>query len=88
MWADKQFHTSFNTAFTSRYNNSDTLSAYGFVPGNAVTDFSIGLSTKSGFDVSLIVKNLTDNRAHEPAWVSYAPNPYPRWYGLTFSGKL
>jgi iron complex outermembrane receptor protein len=88
VWADKQFHTSFNTAFTSRYNNSDTLSSYGYVPGNAVTDFSIGLSTKSGFDVSLIVKNLTDNRAHEPAWVSYAPNPYPRWYGLSFSGKL
>lgn len=88
VWADKQFHTSFNTAFTSRYNNSDTLSSYGYVPGNAITDFAIGLSTKSGFDVSLIVKNLTDNRKHEPAWVSYAPNPYPRWYGLTFSGKL
>jgi iron complex outermembrane receptor protein len=88
VWADRQFHTSFNTAFTSRYNNSDTLSSYGYVPGNAITDFAIGLSTKSGFDVSLIVKNLTDNRKHEPAWVSYAPNPYPRWYGLTFSGKL
>jgi iron complex outermembrane receptor protein len=88
VWADKQFHTSFNTAFTSRYNNSDTLSSYGYVPGNAITDFAIGLSTKSGFDVSLIVKNLTDNRKHEPAWGSYAPNPYPRWYGLTFSGKL
>jgi iron complex outermembrane receptor protein len=87
-WTDKQFHTSFNTAFTSRYNNTDTLSSYGYVPGNAVTDFSIGLSFKSGFDVSLVVKNLTDNRKHEPAWVSYSPNPYPRWYGLTFSGRL
>jgi iron complex outermembrane receptor protein len=88
VWADKQFHTSFNTAFTSRYNNTDTLSSWGYVPGNAVTDFSIGLGFKSGFDVSLIVKNLTDNRKHEPAWVSYSPNPYPRWFGLTFSGRL
>jgi iron complex outermembrane receptor protein len=88
VWGDKQFHTSFNTAFTSRYNNTDTLSSYGVVPGNAVTDFAIGLGFKGGFDVSLIVKNLTDNRKHEPAWVSYSPNPYPRWYGLTFSGKL
>jgi len=88
LWNDKQFHTSFNTAFTSRYNNTDTLSSYGVVPGNAITDFAIGLGFKSGFDISLIVKNLTDNRAHEPAWLSYSPNPYPRWYGLTFSGKL
>jgi iron complex outermembrane receptor protein len=88
VWGDKQFHTSFNTAFTSRYNNTDTLSSFGVVPGNAVTDFAIGLGFKGGFDVSLIIKNLTDNRKHEPAWVSYSPNPYPRWYGLTFSGKL
>jgi len=88
VWDNKQFHASFNTAFTSRYNNTDTLSSYGVVPGNAITDFAIGLGFKSGFDVSLIVKNLTDNRAHEPAWSSYSPNPYPRWYGLTFSGKL
>ncbi|RFP09514.1 MULTISPECIES: TonB-dependent receptor domain-containing protein [unclassified Duganella] len=88
VWGDKQFHTSFTTAFTSRYNNTDTLSDYGYVPGNAVTDLSVGLTFKTGFDVSLVVKNATDNRAHEPAWTSYAPNPYPRWFGLTFSGKL
>ena len=88
VWVDKQFHTSFNTSFTSRYNNTDTLSDYGFVPGNAVTDISLGLTFKTGFDVSLVVKNATDNRAHEPAWTSYSPNPYPRWFGLTFSGKL
>ena len=83
-----QLHASFNTAFTSRYNNTDTLSAYGWVPGGAITDLSLGLTTKSNVDVSLIVKNATDNRKHEPGWVSYAPNPYPRWVGLTVSGKL
>jgi iron complex outermembrane receptor protein len=38
--------------------------------------------------VTLVVKNLTNSLAHEPGWVSYAPNPYPRWFGLVFSGKL
>lgn len=88
VWDGKQFHASFNTAFTSRYNNTDTLSSYGWVPGNSLTDLSIGLSTRSNFDVSLIVKNAFDNRVHEPAWTSYAPNPYPRWFGVSFSGKL
>jgi iron complex outermembrane receptor protein len=83
-----QLHASFNTALTSRYNNSDTLSEYGWVPGGGITDLSFGLTTKNNVDISVVVKNATDNRKHEPAWVSYAPNPYPRWVGLTVSGKL
>jgi iron complex outermembrane receptor protein len=82
------FHASFNTAFTSRYNNSDTLSAWGWVPGSSTTDLALGVGTKSNFDVTLIVKNLTNSVAHETGWISYAPNPYPRWVGLVFSGKL
>ena len=83
-----EYHASFNTALSSRYNNTDTLSSYGWVGGGATTDLSLGVGFKGGFDVSLIVKNAFDNRKHEPAWLSYAPNPYPRWYGVTFSGKL
>jgi iron complex outermembrane receptor protein len=58
------------------------------VPGSSTTDLAIGVNTKSNFDVTLIVKNLTNSLAHEAGWVSYAPNPYPRWIGLVFSGKL
>ncbi|MES2263797.1 MAG: TonB-dependent receptor [Pseudomonadota bacterium] len=83
-----QFHASFNTALNSRYNNTDTLSSYGWVAGGGLTDLSIGVGTKSNFDLTLVVKNAFDNRKHEQGWVSYAPNPYPRWYGLVFSGKL
>lgn len=83
-----QAHASFNTALSSRYNNTDTLSDYGWVAGGGITDLSLGLTAKSGFDVSVVVKNATDNRKHEAAWTSYAPNPYPRWVGLTVSGKL
>ncbi|HEY0062554.1 MAG TPA: TonB-dependent receptor [Telluria sp.] len=85
---DRIFHTSFNTAFTSRYNNTDTLSSYGWVGAYSLTDASIGISTKSGFDLNLVIKNVFDKRAHEQGWVSYAPDPYPRWIGLVFSGKL
>jgi iron complex outermembrane receptor protein len=85
---DRQLHASFNTAFTSRFNNSDTLSSYGWVPGNSLTDLSLGFTTKSAFDISFVVKNAFDNRVHEQAWVSYSPNPYPRWFGVTLSGKL
>jgi iron complex outermembrane receptor protein len=87
-WGGNTFHASFNTAFTSRYNNSDTLSSYGWVPGSSTTDLAIGLGTKSNFDLTLVVKNATNSLAHEQGWVSYAPNPYPRWFGLVFSGKL
>ncbi len=88
VFADKLFHASFNTAFTSKYNNTDTLSSYGWVGGYSLTDASIGIGTKGGFDVNLVVKNLFDKRAHEQGWVSYAPDPYPRWIGVVFSGKL
>jgi len=86
--AGNEYHASVNTAFTSRYNNTDTLSSYGWVAGGATTDLSLGIGFKGGFDISLIVKNAFDNRKHEPAWLSYSPNPYPRWYGVSFSGKL
>jgi iron complex outermembrane receptor protein len=82
------FHASFNTAFISRTNNSDLLSDWGRVPGNSTTDLSIGIGTKSNFDLSLVVKNATNSLAHEVGWSSYAPNPYPRWYGVVFSGKM
>jgi len=88
VWNGKTFHASFNTAFTSRYNNTDTLSDYGWVPGSSSTDLSVGLGTRTNFDLTLVVKNATNSLAHEPAWSSYAPNPYPRWFGLVFSGKL
>jgi iron complex outermembrane receptor protein len=88
VFGDRLFHASFNTAFTSRFNNTDTLSSYGWVGGYSLTDASIGIGTKSGFDLNLVVKNVFDKRAHERGWVSYAPDPYPRWIGLVFSGNL
>jgi len=83
-----EFHTSVNAAYTSKYLTSDTLSSYSLVPGYTLTDGSIGISTLDNkFDVSLIVKNLFDKRPHEIAWTTYEPYPYPRWVGLSFTGR-
>jgi iron complex outermembrane receptor protein len=85
---DFEFHTSVNAAYTSKYLTSDTLSSYSLVRGYTLTDGSIGISTLNNkFDVSLIVKNLFDKRPHEIAWTTYEPYPYPRWVGLSFTGR-
>lgn len=84
-----EFHTSFNTAYTSDYLNADDLSSYSYTPGYSRTDASIGIGSLDGdLDVSLIVKNAFDDRTHERGWNSYAPWPYPRWIGVVFTGKF
>lgn len=89
VFAAAEFHTSFNTAYWSDYLNTDDLSEYSYFPSGARTDASIGLSSQDGnLDVSLIVKNAFDDRTHEEGWTSYAPWPYPRWFGIVFTGKF
>jgi iron complex outermembrane receptor protein len=84
-----EFHTSFNTAYWSDYLNGDDLSEYSYFPSGSRTDAAIGLSSQNGnLDVSLIVKNAFDDRTHEEGWTSYAPWPYPRWFGIVLTGKF
>ncbi len=84
-----EFHTSFNTAYWSDYLNADDLSEYSYFPSGARTDASIGISTQDGhYDLSLIVKNAFDDRTHDEGWTSYSPWPYPRWFGVVFTGKF
>lgn len=84
-----QFHSSFNSAYTSSYLNNDTLSKYSKVDGYILTDGSLGISSiDEKFDVSLIVKNVFDRRPHEVGWTSYEPYPYPRWAGVSFTGRF
>ncbi len=91
---EKEFHTSFNWAFTSSYNADPALSEYGIIPSNSLWDYSIGLGTLDRkFDVNLIVKNLFNNDTirgvggTNQAWNSYTP-AIERWVGIEFSGKL
>ncbi|MCB5183614.1 TonB-dependent receptor [Methylobacillus gramineus] len=85
---DKLFHTSFNTSYNSKYNNTDNLSSYGHISPFSRTDLSIGLQINKTFDLSLIARNVFDNRSHEEGWTQYSPYPYPRWVGISFSGKM
>ena len=86
---DKVFHTSFNTAYSSKFNSDAALSSYAWIPSQWKTDFNIGLGRRdNGFDVSLIVKNLfNDDTPQVQTWNSYTPGE-PRWFGIQISGKL
>jgi iron complex outermembrane recepter protein len=83
------FHTSFNAAFASRNNTDNALSSYSWVNKRWLVDASIGLSRADGkFDVSLIAKNLFNDKTPQAlTWNSYTPAD-PRWFGIQFSGKV
>jgi iron complex outermembrane receptor protein len=88
-WGNKTFHTSFNTNYNSAYNNSDTNSSYGVIKAYTRTDLAVGLEFNKGkFDLSLVGKNVLDNRSIEQGWISYTPYAYPHWWGIMFNGKL
>jgi len=85
---DRLFHTSFNTAFLSRYNSDANLSSYAWIPGHSTTDANIGLGrADEKFDVSLIFKNLFDNLTPQAITLNTITPAYPRWIGVQFSGK-
>jgi len=85
---DKEFHTSFNTAFSSRYNSDTALSSYAWIGANSVTDLAVGVgNAKKTFDVSLLVKNAFNNQTPlAQTWDSFTP-ANPRWFGIVFRGK-
>ena len=89
VWNDKEFHASFNTLYTGKYNSDNNLSAYGWIPAAYTTDFSVGIGNRKGtFDVNLVVKNLfDDDTPRTKTWNLYTP-AVPRWIGVTFSGKI
>jgi iron complex outermembrane receptor protein len=89
IFGDKVFHTSFNTAFKSRWNSDANLSAYSWINSRFVTDLSAGFGRADGkFDVNVIVKNAFDDRTPQgQTWNTITPGD-PRWIGIQFSGKL
>jgi outer membrane receptor protein involved in Fe transport len=86
---DREFHTAFNTAYSSRYKSDVSLSEYSWVTPNLVTDFDFGLGRRDGkFDVKIIAKNLFNDRTPQGrSWNTVTPN-VGRWWGVQFSGKL
>ncbi len=89
VWGDKEFHTSANVAFTSSFYSDNALSSYSVIPKAWVADYAIGLGRRDkSFDVSLVVKNLfNDKTPLSKTWNSYAP-AIPRTVSLVFTGKV
>ena len=85
------FHLGFDTLYTGRSNTDTTgaLSTYAWVSGGSITDADIGLGrADSRFDVSVVVKNLTNNNVPVlRTWNSYEP-AFARWWGFQVTGKL
>ena len=89
VFGDKVFHTEFNTAYTSKYQTDVALSEYSWIPANYLTDFGIGIGkSNKSFDVTLLAKNVFDNKTHvSQSWNSFSP-ANSRWLGIQFTGKL
>jgi iron complex outermembrane recepter protein len=90
VFESKEFHASFNTTYTSRFNSDVTLSRYAWIQGQSTTDAAIGVGRQDEkVDLSLIVKNAFDNRTPTAiTWNTITPPTQLRWYGLQLSGKL
>lgn len=84
-------HFGFDTLYTGRDNTDTTgaLSSYAWVPGSSITDADLGFAWPGNrFDISLVVKNLTNNNVPVlRTWNSYEP-AFARWWGVQFTGKL
>jgi hypothetical protein len=89
VFGNKVVQFSFDTLYRSTSNLDTTLSAYSWVPGNSITDASLGFGRDDDkFAVSLVVKNLTNNNVPiTETWNSYEP-AFSRWYGLQVTGRL
>ncbi|RYG00882.1 MAG: TonB-dependent receptor, partial [Chitinophagaceae bacterium] len=86
---NKEFHASFNTLYSSKYNSDVSLSSYGWIPSRTTTDLGVGIgSIKQTYDFSLIVKNaFDDDTPQAETWNNYNP-AVSRWVALNFSGKF
>jgi outer membrane receptor protein involved in Fe transport len=89
VWDNKEFHTTLNAQYNSKFNSDNSLSTYGWIEARTVVDFGIGIgNADQTFDVSLIVKNLFDDDTPSTrTWNSYTP-AVPRWAAISFSGRF
>ncbi|PPD49106.1 MAG: TonB-dependent receptor [Methylobacter sp.] len=86
---NSEFHTSFNTAYTSGSKSDISLSSYSYIAANTTTDFAIGIGRRDKlFDLSFIAKNLFNNQTYATqTWNSANPGQ-PQWFGVAIRGKI
>jgi outer membrane receptor protein involved in Fe transport len=89
VFSKSEFHLNLNSAYNSKFNSDNALSTYGWVDGSLTTDIAVGLGRlNKSFDVSLIVKNVFDDKTYQSqTWNSWNP-ALPRFTQLVVSGKF
>ena len=87
--ANGEFHTSFNSAYNSKFNSDNPLSSYGWVDGSITTDVAIGIGKRDqSFDVNLVIKNAFNDQTYQnQTWNTWSP-AVPRFVQLVVSGKF
>jgi iron complex outermembrane recepter protein len=87
--ADKDAHVSANVAYSGRFNSDVSLSQYAVVGESVLADLAVGAGKHDkSFDVSVIVKNLFNNRTPSArTWTSITPGN-PRTFAVQFTGTL
>lgn len=87
--AKYEAHTSVNAVFNSRFNSDASLSSYAWVGSTTLVDAAVGIGRRDQkFDVSVLVKNATDNDTPLlQTWNTRTPSA-PRWFYLQFTGKI
>lgn len=85
----KELFASGDLVYNGKFNSSNQLSDYGWVPARRTADVVLGVGREDGtFDVALLVKNLFDDDTPlSRSWTDYVP-PEPRWYGVRVTGRL
>lgn len=89
VFSNYEFHSDLNVNYTSRYNSDITLSAYSWIEDYTIVDLGVGLGRQDGaFDVTFLVKNLTDAEGKAYNWLNGTLDTTPRWVGVLVSGRL
>ena len=84
-----EFHTDLNHAYIGGYNTDVTLSQYGWVNSYQLTDLGVGIGQRNrAWDVTFLVKNLTNEWARNYGFSTGSIDATPRWIGLVFNAKL
>ena len=73
----------------TKFNSDTNLSSYAWIPASFTADAAVGWGAiNKNFTISLIVKNLFDNRTPiARSWNSYTPQ-FQRTAGIQLTGKL
>lgn len=89
LFGDYDFHANFNANYTSRYNSDITVSSYSWIEDYTIFDVGIGVGRQDrAFDVTLLVKNLTNAEGKAYNWLNGTLDTTPRWAGVVVSGRL